>query len=937
MPTRPDPNELLARLARSSPDGSKSRGRLKIFFGMAPGVGKTYAMLAAAQRLASQGVDIAVGVVETHKRIETEQLLLGMDMLPRKRVEYAGPPPVILEEFDCEASIARRPDILLVDELAHTNAPGSPRQKRWQDVLECLEAGVNVYTTLNVQHLESLNDVVAQITGVLVRETVPDHVFDQADEIELVDLAPEGLLERLRAGKVYLAENAARAVDPSDGFFRKGNLTALRELALRRTAAWVDSELRRYKLDRGIRAVWPVGERVIVAVSPSPMSERLVRAAKRMAAGLHADLIAVHVETPRTTGLGQVDRDTLARNLKLAESLGASTATIGGENAARELIAFARSRNASKILVGKTSRPRWKEVIFGSFVDNLIRESGDIDVYVVRGDEPSTSAPNPTPAASSPRRMNAREVSAALAGAIAMVAMATGCAVLCFRPPDLSEEGLLLLGGVVLAAIWFGRLAAVCASVFAVLAFNFFFVEPRYTLTINDPAYLLTFGIMLGVGLVVGTLAARTREQARVAWARERATAAQYALSRALASARDVPAVAAVIARQTQELLHADTVICVGSRPKRDVAPRTLDVLASAGIPDWFDERERGVARWALDHAQPAGFGTMTLPSAQGRFLPLIGTSGILGVLGIKLRRGEQHRDELTPAIAQSLDAIATQASSALERVMLSESEQVARLDAERERLRSALLSSVSHDLRTPLASITGAASTLEQGRLSGAIDASTQGQLLRTILDESGRLNDIIGNLVFATRLESGAISLRKEWTTVEEMIGVGLARHREALSHRPLRVIVPDDLPMLRVDNAMLPQVVHNLVENALRYTPAGCPITISAWATEGQVVIRIADEGPGISEEESVRVFERFYRGRASRAGGANPGVPSDQSGAAGGMGLGLTICEGVIRAHSGRIWAEPNTPKGVAFVFALPIEQPQPSLPREEGLA
>ncbi len=936
---------------------TQPRGRLKIFFGMAPGVGKTYAMLAAAQRMAAQGVDEVVGVVETHGRAETEQMLLGLDIIPRVKIEHhtSQAASTTLHEFDVDASVRRRPDILLVDELAHSNAPGAPsgRAKRWQDVDACLAAGVNVYTTLNVQHLESINDVVAQITGVKVHETVPDHVFDEADEIELVDLPPDALHERLKAGKVYLGENAVRAVDPSDGFFRKGNLTALREIALRRTAAWVDSEMRRYKQDRGIRAVWPAGERIVVAVSPSPMSGKLVRAAKRMAAGLHADLIAVYVETPRTANLSERDRERLVANMRLAESLGATTQTIAGDNAARELIGFARSRNVGRIVVGKTARARWKEVLFGSFIDNLIRESGDIDIYVVRGDEAASGVPESVRSAGR-GSTRATKPPARVAGEIAASAgLVAACALLglaFYRPPDLSEESLILLAGVVVSALWFGRLAAIVASVLAVLAFNYFFTEPRFTLSINDTGYLITFAVMLAVGLVVGTLAAHAREQRLRAWSRERTTAAQHALSRELAAARDIRSVAAIVARHTHDLLQVDAVVGIptplegGSSASR---PRGLDVAAAAGLggPDWYSgegeeqARERGVAQWAFDRGTTAGRGTSTLPSAQGRYLPLVGSRGRVGVLGVRAQV-KDGVDTFDSAQLSTLESIASQAASALERVALAESEQAARINAERERLRSALLSSVSHDLRTPLASITGAASTLQQADASPnsaepggvGIDEQTRAALFRTIVDESSRLNDIIANLVFATRLDSDSVDLRREWTTVEEIVGSGLARHRDALASRPFRVQIPTDMPMIHVDNAMLPQVVHNLVENALRYTAPGTGLGVSAWTSETNVVVKVWDVGAGLADDESSRVFERFYRGRASKTVGPNPHAATST-----GMGLGLTICEGIIRAHGGRIWAEPNTPRGVAFLFSLPVNHPQPALPAKEDAA
>ncbi len=948
QPSRPDAAEMLARAQHEQSrdaEGAGRRGRLKIFFGMAPGVGKTYAMLAAAQRMAARGVDVVIGVVETHGRAETEQLLLGLDILPRRRVMYRPPgaeSAATLSEFDAEAAIARRPDVLLVDELAHTNAPGSAREKRWQDVLECLRAGVNVYTTLNVQHLESISDVVTQITGVTVRETIPDSIFDEADEVELVDLPPEVLHERLKAGKVYLGENAARAVNPSDGFFRKGNLTALRELALRRTAAWVDSELRRYKQDRGIRAVWPAGERILVAVSPSPMSARLVRAAKRMAVGLHADLLAVYVETAGSGGqLAPANRERLVQNMRLAESLGATTSTITAESAARELIAFARSRNVGRIVVGKTDRSRWREALFGSFIGDLIRESGDIDVYVVRGDdavELDRSRAGELGRSDAPwttgHRRSLAENARRYALSLALVAAVTLAGRIAFINLELANVAMAFLAVVVVAALWLGRGPAIFAALAGVGAFDFFFVPPRLTFAVSDVQYLVTFAVMASVGLIVGTLAARTREQARAAWDRERRTAALYALSRELAASQDAKEVATVAARHAHDTLGADVVVAVPI-PGRAAG---LDAIAFAGEPDWFDEREKGVAQWAIDHGKSAGLGTSNLPASAGRYVPLAGTGGKVGLLALRpMVQGRTYSgaQPFDTAALMVLEALASQIASAFERVSLSESQQAAKLEAERERLRSALLSSVSHDLRTPLASITGAGSTLEQsvgaGSGTGGIDATTQAALLRTIVEESSRLNDIIANLVFATRLESGAITLRREWTTVEEVVGVGLTRHRAALAARPFRVHLPPDLPMIRVDNAMFPQVVNNLVENALRYTPSGTRITVSAWATDAQIVIKVADEGPGLADDEASKIFQRFYRGRASKS--STTIERGTAASAHTGMGLGLAICDGIVRAHGGRIWAEPNSPRGVAFMLTIPVEEPQPEAPRE----
>lgn len=905
--------EMLTRA--KSEDARRGRGRFKIFFGAAPGVGKTYAMLGAAQRLAREGVDIVVGLVETHGRTETEQMLLGLDLLARRNVPYRG---TTLGEFDLDAALARRPEIVILDELAHTNAPGSRFEKRWQDVEELLKAGIGVYTTLNVQHIESLNDVVAQITGVQVRETIPDAVVDQADELELVDLPPEVLLERLKAGRVYVPESVQAA---SESFFRQGNLIALRELALRRTAEWVDRQMREYKRGKGIRAVWPAAERILVAVSPSPASGRIVRAAKRMAAGLHADLLAVYVETPRTASLPQADRDRVIQTLRLAESLGAQTSTLSGTNAAVELMAFARERNVSKVVVGKTGQSRWREALLGSFVNNLVRLSGDIDVYVIRGDSdssPQASAARAELPGAGRAPGQGRSVPERFLGAAGIVAACTLLGLLAFQRLDLANIAMIYLAGVVVSAFWLGRGPSVLAAIVGVAAFDFFFVPPRNTFAVSDVQYLVTFAVMLGAGLLIANLTTRLRGLADAARKRERRTSLLYAMSRELAAARDTREVAAAAVRHVHDSFGSDAAVLV---PAGVGEAPGLDEVASAGSPDWLTERERGVARWAFDHAKPAGIGTSALPASAGRYQPLSASQGKIGVLALRPRSPESLA---STAQLLLLDTFVNQIGLALERVSLIEGRQAARLEAEGERLRSALLSSVSHDLRTPLATIAGAATALQSG---AGLDERTRAQLTDHIVHEAERLNDLIANLMFATRLESGGVELNREWASVEEIVGAGLARHRQALRSRHFQVRVPPELPLLLVDNAMLPQVVHNLVDNALRYTSPETPIDISAWATDSSVIVQVADQGPGLTDLERSRVFQRFYRGRNAEPTGDRSGI-----------GLGLTICEGIVKAHGGRMWAEHNTPRGVAFMFSLPIDRPQPEIPAEptEGM-
>jgi len=907
---RPDPTLLLTRANRE--ESRSTHGRLKVFFGAAPGVGKTYAMLAAAQRLARDGVDVVIGLVETHGRTETEQQLLGLDILARRSVEYRGQDgtaaPVTLHEFDLDAALARKPEILVLDELAHTNAPGSRFEKRWQDVQEVLKAGINIYTTLNVQHIESLNDVVGQITGVQVRETVPDAVIEDADEVELVDLPPDALLDRLKSGRVYVPESIQTA---TGSFFRKGNLTALRELALRRTAEWVDRQMRQYKDGKGISAIWAASERILVAVSPSPASGKIVRAAKRMAAGLHADLIAAYVETPRTAHLTQTARDRVLQTLRLAESLGAETTTLSGSDAAAELVSLARSRNVNKIVVGKTGRSRLGEVLFGSFVGSLIRLSGDIDVYVIRGD---SDAPTGQAEIGSFRSARRRPGPWSYAGALAIVLVLTVLSSLLLHKLDLANIVMVYLAGVVVAAVWLGRGPAVLGAVLGVAAFDFFFVPPTLTFAVSDVQYILTFAVMLVVGLLIANLTTRLRGLADAARERERRTSLLYGMSRELAAARDRREVASAAAQHVHDTFDCNAAVLMPGAPS---ASATVEVAGWAGSPDWLDDRERGVARWAFDHAKPAGLGTQALPAAAGRCQPLSASQGKIGVLAVRPRDRENL---LGTSQLLLLDTFANQIALALERVALIEGQQSARIEAESERLRNALLSSVSHDLRTPLATIAGAASALQQP--GAALDDAARTELTDSIVREADRLNDLIANLVFATRIEAGGIDLRREWTTIEEIVGAGLSRHRDALAARPYRINIPSNLPLVRVDNAMLPQVIHNLVDNALRYTSDGTRLDIAAWATDTRVVIKVADEGPGLADDEAPKVFQRFFRGRAARDAGSR-----------GGIGLGLTICEGIVKAHGGRIWADANTPRGVVFYVSLPIEWPQPIVPAE----
>ncbi|HTN84513.1 MAG TPA: sensor histidine kinase KdpD, partial [Sorangium sp.] len=763
---RPDPEALLAAVREE--EERERKGKLKIFFGAAPGVGKTYAMLKAARSLREEAVDVVVGWVETHGRAETEALLDADPPLPRLpaiEVEHRGR---TLRDLDLEAALKRRPALLVVDELAHTNAPGLRHPKRWQDVLDLLDAGIDVHTTVNVQHLESLNDVVAQVTGVVVRETVPDSMIERADEIELIDLPPDDLLERLREGKVYLSEQIERA---AGSFFRKGNLIALRELALRRTAERVDGQMRGYMRAHGIQETWAVAERIVVCVGPSPMSARLIRATRRMAGSLKAEWHAVYVQTPAQARLSEVDRGRVDRNLALAERLGASAVQLHGAEVAGEVLRYARRHNVSKIVVGKPTHPRWKDFVYGSLLDDLVRQSGDIDVYVIQG---TAEARQPEPG---PReRRPARPLAYAWSACVAV--LCTLAAWLMHPFSDLANLIMVYLLGVVFVASRFGAGPSVLASVLGVAAFDFFFVRPYLTLAVGDLRYLLTFAIMLGVGLVIASLTARIRRQAESAGEREQRTAALYAMSRELAALRGIDKLSVAAARHVRDVFEADAVVLLpGPEGRLAVSAGTAEDLAAT-------EQERAVAEWAYAHGKAAGAGTDTLPSAGAMHLPLQGSSGPIGVLSVRPRPPsllDLSRREL-------LDAFATQTALALERALLARQAQRDRLHAQAEELRNALLSSVSHDLRTPLATITGAAGALlDEG---DALDPAARRDLMQTVLEEAQRLERLVRNLLDMTRLESGALAVKKEWLPLEEVVGAALNRVEEHLEGREVSI---------------------------------------------------------------------------------------------------------------------------------------------------
>ncbi len=881
---RPDPDALLEKLAEDAK--KERRARLRIFFGFAPGVGKTYRMLTVARELARQGTDVVVGVVETHQRKDTAALAEGLEELPRRLVEYRGRQ---LEEFDLDGAVKRRPKVILMDELAHTNVPGVHHHKRWQDVLDLLDAGIDVLSTLNVQHVESLNDVVAQITHVRVRETVPDSILERADEIELVDIAPEELLARMKEGKVYLGEQAARA---TEHFFRRGNLLALRELALRRTAERVDVDVAAYREREGVVATWPAGDRILVCVGPSPASARLVRAARRLSAGLRAPWVAVYVDVVGVGPMRESDRKRLEAHLTLAESLGAAVVRLTGATVAGAILDYARKHNVSRMVIGKPTHSRLWDRLRGSLLDDVVRGSGDIDVQVISGD-----AAGPEDGRREPRALEAakRGDLEPYLWTTGIVAGTTGLAVVLRDTLGLPDLEMLYLLAIMVAAVRHGRGPSLLAAGLGVAAYDFFFVPPRYTFAVADGRYVLTFAMMFGVGWLLSTLTVRIKNQERDAVAREERTRTLYALTGSLASAEDVHAAARILARHAREVLDAKQIV-VWTREGGEPL---------ATIPEAFEPEgaERAVAHWVLDHGRVAGLGTDTVPGARAFCAPIRATGDVEGALAVVPESGQALGVEQR----ELLEALASQAGIAFERARLSDQARAAALKARTEELRSSLLATVSHDLRTPLGTITGAATTL---RAAGdRLPPGEATELLDSIVDEAERLERLVGNLLDMTRLESGDLSVKREWVPVDEIIGAALTRTDAALAGRPVGVKIEDDISLIAVDPVLVQQVFVNLLENAAKYTPPGSPIDFEAYSAEGAVVIDVLDRGPGLPEGSRQRVFEKFERG--------------EQASAVVGSGLGLAICRGITLAHGGTLVYEPREGGGSIFRVTLPI--------------
>jgi len=885
--TRPSPEALLEEAAR------ETRGRLKVFLGAAPGVGKTYEMLLHGRERRLEGIDAVIGVVETHGRIETEMLTKGFESIPKKRIPYKGR---VLAEMDLDAILQRKPKLVLVDELAHTNAPGSRHPKRYLDVEELLAAGIDVFTTLNIQHLESLNDVVAKITRIRVRETVPDSIIDRADEVELVDLTPEDLIQRLKEGKVYVPQQAERAVRH---YFQPGNLTALRELALRRTAERVDEQMVSYMQAHAIQGPWAAAERILVCVNEDPASAAVVRYARRLADRMRATWAAIHVETSRTQRLSEAERDRIAEALRLAGQLGGETVSVPGLDVADSVIDYAQENNCTHIVVAKSHRSRWSELVRGSVTHRLIRRAGDLSVHVIAEEHAAAiSREKPEAVQAAPEHPPLFDVRG-YGGSLLMVAAALGLGLFLQRFLGISNIALVFLTAVLTSAITYGLFPSVFACLVSVLAYNFFFLPPLYTFTIADPENVVALFFFFVVAVIASNLAARIRAQAVTARQRAKTTEDLYLFSRKLAGVVTLDDLLWATAYQIAVMLKVRVVLLL---------PEEETIAVRAGFPpeDTLDEADLAAAKWAFEHATPTGRGADTLPGAKRLFLPMRTGRSAVGVVGLD---NDRPGAILTPDQRRLFDALIDQAALAIERINLAQDVDRARISAETERLRSALLTSISHDLRTPLSSILGSVTALKTQR--NMLSETAQDELIDTIEEETERLNRFIANLLDMTRLESGAIEPNVDVIDLGDIVGSVLEQARKVLAGHKIVIDLAPDLPMLKVDPVLFAQVLFNVLDNAAKYAPAGTEIRLQARRQDNLMRLEVMDEGEGIPPADLERIFDKFYRVHAADRRRA-------------GTGLGLAICRGFIDAMGGTIVAgNRKDRRGAMFTITLPV--------------
>ena len=880
---RPSPEALLAEAQR------EGRGHLKIFLGAAPGVGKTYAMLETAHERLREGIDVAAGIIEHHGRRETEALLNGIEVLPPRMTEYRGKD---FREMDLDALLKRRPRIALVDELAHTNIPGSRHVKRWQDVEELLAAGIDVYSTLNIQHLESINDIVEQISGVKVRETLPDAVLATADEIELIDLPPQDLIKRLEEGKVYVPEQAKRAVH---SFFSPGNLTALRELALRHAAERVDRQMVDYMRAHAIPGPWPARERVLVCIDEKVDADRLVRVAKRAAERRGAAWGAVTVETAHAHTLSEAQIDRVDAAMRLAAQLGGETTTLQGDDVVDTVLNYARERNCTQIVVGRARKVGWFGRLGKSVTERLIEHSGDFNVLVVGGEdgEKPRSAVIPAPSADGWRLW------LGYLFALAATAAATGLGFLIDLWLPIANISVAYLLAVMIVAMKSGLRAGILASIWSFLAFNFFFTEPRWTFAITDTQNILTVVFFLIAAVVISNMAARLRAQVRATRESVRRTTNLYDFGRKITAAATLDDVLWAVVHHVAATIHGKSLVLM---------PGEQGLSIAAGYPpeDQIDDKSAGAADWAWTHGKLAGRGSTTLPAADWLFLPLKTGRGPVGVLGVQMM---EDADMPSPAQLRLLETLADQAAVAIERTTLAADIETARIATERERLRAALLSSLSHDLRTPLVSIMGAAGTMLS--YDDSLDGASRRDLAQTIQDEAERLNRFVQNLLDMTKLGSGALKPRVDWVDLHDVVTAAVKRTERLARNHSIKIEIHPNMSLLCLDAVLMEQVIFNLLDNACKYAPPGTPIKVWAIRTAEHITIEVADQGPGIPPEDRDKVFDMFYRVNLADSQPA-------------GTGLGLAICRGIVEAHGGTIHAEPGLHgAGTSIIIHLPL--------------
>ena len=887
-PNRPDPDRLLEQT------GALHRGKLKIFFGASAGVGKTYAMLQEAQRLRAQGLDILIGVVETHGRKETAALLDGLATLPAKRIAYRGR---LIQEFDLDAALARRPPLILMDELAHTNAPGSRHPKRWHDVEELLEAGIDVFTTVNVQHLESLNDVVSGVTGIQVRETVPDPFFDAADEVVLVDLPADDLRQRLNEGKVYIGGQAERAIEH---FFRKGNLIALRELALRRTADRVDDQMRAWRDDQGEKKVWHTRDAILLCLGHNSGNEKLVRTAARLAAKLGSVWRAVYVETPALHKLPEQQRRAILSALHLAQELGAETATLSESFPEKAILRYAREHNLGKIVIGRRNRRRW--FYRPGFAETLAATAPDLDLMVIALDD----KPVVLQAKTVDNRTFSDKWRVQIQGCVLALVLCTVITLVANQwllAFDAANLVMLYLLGVVVVAMFYGRWPSVLATFINVISFDLFFIAPRGTLAVSDVQYLLTFAVMLTVGLIIGNLTAGVRYQARIARYREQRTRQLYEMSKALAAGRNNNDIAKTSERFIQSTFNALSQVLLP-----DSSGKLTAVAQSQGMTPWDD----GIARWSFDKGLPAGAGTDTLPGVPYLILPLKSANKTHGLVIVE---PSNLRQLMIPEQQRLLETFIMLIASTLERQSLISSEQQARLNSEREQLRNSLLAALSHDLRTPLTVLFGQAEILTLDLASEGSKHALQASEIRQHVLNTTRL---VNNLLDMARIQSGGFSLKKEWITLEEIVGSALRILEMSLNGRKIKLDIPEPLRLVYVDGPLFERVLINLLENAGKYAGRNATIGLNAHVDSGWMEIEVWDNGKGISAGQEQAIFDKFSRGNKESA------IP--------GVGLGLAICQAIVEVHGGSIVAGNRADGGASFIVRLPQDPP----PQIDGL-